>query len=57
MASIRQYRGKTWRAIIRRAGYKPVSKTFEKKVDAERWVREIEAGYDRGHEQDVKEAR
>lgn len=57
MASIRQYRGKTWRAIIRRAGYKPVSKTFEKKIDAERWVREIEAGYDRGHEHDVKEAR
>jgi len=43
MASITQYRGKTWRAIIRRKGYPPQSKTFERKKDAEDWVVATEA--------------
>lgn len=43
MASIKQYRGKTWRAIVRRKGYPTQSKTFELKRDAEMWAARIEA--------------
>ena len=43
MASIKQYRGKTWRAIIRRKGFPVQSKTFESKKDAEAWAAVIEA--------------
>ena len=51
MASIRQYRGKTWRAIIRRVGFPSQSQTFGTKKDAEAWATSIEAkmgvsGYD-----------
>jgi integrase len=42
MASIKQYRGKTWRAIIRRKGFPTQSKTFEFKKDAEVWAASIE---------------
>jgi integrase len=57
MASITQYREKTWRAVVSRAGFKRVSKTFERKEDALRWARSIEAQQDRGMEVNVKEAR
>lgn len=43
MASITQYRGKTWRAIIRRAGFPPRSQTFANKKDAETWAADIES--------------
>ncbi len=43
MASIKQYRGKTWRAIIRRKGFPVQSKTFESKKDAETWAASIES--------------
>lgn len=43
MASITQYRGTTWRAIIRRKGFLPKSKTFALKREAERWAAEEEA--------------
>lgn len=43
MASIAQYRGKTWRAIVRRVGFKPVTRTFTNKLDAERWAAELES--------------
>lgn len=43
MASITQYRGKTWRVIIRRAGFPPQSKTFDRKKDAEAWAAMTEA--------------
>ena len=43
MASIKQYRGKTWRAIIRRKGFAPQSQTFESKKDAVEWATAIEA--------------
>lgn len=51
MASIKQYRGKTWRAIVRRKGFPVESKTFALKSDAEAWAAKIEArmgvsGYD-----------
>lgn len=43
MASIKQYRGKTWRAIVRRKGFPSESKTFELKKDAEAWAARVEA--------------
>lgn len=43
MASIKQYRGKTWRAIVRRKGFPVESKTFQSKRDAELWAAGIEA--------------
>ena len=43
MASITQYRGKTWRAIIRRKGFPVQSKTFERKKDAEAWAASVES--------------
>jgi len=43
MASITQYRGKTWRVIIRRKGFPPQSKTFERKGDAQAWAVAVEA--------------
>ena len=43
MASIKQYRGKTWRAIIDRVGFPRQSKTFQSKKDAEFWAAGIES--------------
>jgi len=43
MASIKQYRGKTWRAIIRRKGFPSQSQTFATKKDAEDWAYAIES--------------
>ena len=43
MASIKQYRGKTWRAIVRRKGFPSQSKTFDLKKDAELWAATVEA--------------
>lgn len=43
MASIKQYRGKTWRAIVRRTGFPSQSKTFDLKKDAELWAATVEA--------------
>jgi integrase len=43
MASITQYRGKTWRAVIRRTGFPVQSKTFDKKKDAEAWAAATES--------------
>lgn len=55
MASI--YRdGDSWRCMVRRKGYDTVTKTFEKKVDAERWGRKVEAGMDsRKHVDPIKQ--
>lgn len=41
-------RGESWRAQVRKSGYKPLSKTFSKKVLAEKWVREREAEMESG---------
>lgn len=46
MASITQYRGKTWRAVIRRAGQPSVSKTFTTKAIAVEWARKKEIEMD-----------
>jgi integrase len=43
MASIKQYRGKTWRAIVRRKGFPVESKTFPNKRDAQAWAASVEA--------------
>ena len=43
-----EQRGSSWRVRIKRKGYAPVTKTFDKKAQAEAWAREIESGMDRG---------
>ena len=43
MASIKQYRGRTWRAIVKRVGFPVQSQTFALKKDAEAWAASIEA--------------
>ena len=47
MASIIPVKGK-WRAQVRRKGHEAQTQTFEKKADAERWARRIEAEMDAG---------
>lgn len=46
MATIRKLRGK-WQAQVRRRGVPPRAKSFEKRSDAERWARDLEAEADR----------
>lgn len=38
--------GDKWRAQVRRKGYKPQTRTFSTKKDADAWARRIEAGID-----------
>ena len=47
MASIVQI-GKSWRALVRRKGFKPQSRTFKTKVAAKEWARRIEVDIDNG---------
>lgn len=47
MASIYKH-GEGWRAQVRRKGHKTLSKTFSKKVLAEKWVREMEGAIEEG---------
>jgi integrase len=46
MATIRKLRGR-WQAMVRRKGTAPRSKSFDKKTDAEKWARDLEAEVDR----------
>ncbi len=46
MATIRKLRGK-WQAQVRRRGVPPRAKSFDKRSDAERWARDLEAEADR----------
>ena len=48
MASILQ-RGGGWQVKIRRKGAPTISRTFDLKVDAETWAREVEREYQRGN--------
>ena len=48
MASIRKRGDLQWEARIRRQGRPAVCKTFETRVEAEKWAREIESEMDRG---------
>lgn len=47
-----QKRGSTWRAIIRRKGHKPLTKSFPTKHKAEQWARGIESSMDDGQHLD-----
>ena len=47
MATIER-RGMKWRAKVRRKGMRPVSKTFDRRSDAEAWARQLEARVDLG---------
>lgn len=46
MATIRKLRGR-WQAQVRRRGVKPRCKSFDSKVEAEKWARDLEAQVDR----------
>lgn len=46
MATIRKLRGR-WQAQVRRRGMKPRAKSFDTKLEAEKWARELEAQVDR----------
>src|SRR4051812_32660033 len=46
MATIRRLRNR-WQAQVRRRGVPPRAKSFDKRSDAERWARELEAEADR----------
>ena len=46
MATIRKLRGR-WQAQVRRRGIPPRAKSFDRRADAERWARELEAEADR----------
>lgn len=46
MATIRKLRGR-WQAQVRRRGMKPRCKSFDAKIEAEKWARELEAQVDR----------
>lgn len=46
MASIRKRNGK-WQVQIRRQGYKPIARSFNKRTDAEEWARHKEVQADR----------
>jgi integrase len=56
MATIRKLRGR-WQAAVRRKGMKPRAKSFDTKVEAERWARELETEVDRfGRASDTRPA-
>ncbi|MGZ5259762.1 MAG: tyrosine-type recombinase/integrase [Burkholderiales bacterium] len=46
MATIRRLRGR-WQGMVRRRGVPPRCKSFDKRTDATRWARELEAEADR----------
>src|SRR5690606_30678885 len=46
MATIRRLRGR-WQAQVRRKGIPPRAKSFDSKIDAEKWARNLEAELDR----------
>ncbi len=46
MATIRKLRGR-WQAQVRRRGMKPRCKSFDTKLEAEKWARDLEAQVDR----------
>jgi len=56
MASFEQRESGWWQAKVRRKGHATQSRTFEKKVDAEAWARDIENKMDRGIFEDRREA-
>ena len=55
MASYQQRCG-SWRAIITKKGFTRLTRTFDKKADAEAWARQVESEMDRGIYVSRKEA-
>lgn len=55
MAYIAQ-RGAYWRAEVRRKGYKPTYRTFDTKLQAQQWARQVESSMDAGIYTDRSEA-
>lgn len=55
MARIRK-RGDSWQAEVIRKGFKPISRTFDRKADAEKWSKEVEAQMLGGRYVDTREA-
>ena len=55
MASFRERNGK-WQARVIREGYPEQTKTFETRVDAEKWARSLESEIDKGQFVSVTEA-
>jgi hypothetical protein len=47
MASIQRMPQGSWRAIVRRKGYRPKCHTFESRQDAQQWARKFESEIDR----------
>jgi integrase len=56
MATFEQRASGFWQAKVRRKGHAAQSRTFEKKVDAEAWARDVENRMDRGIFEDRREA-
>lgn len=46
MATIRKLRGR-WQAQVQRRGMAPRAKSFDQKMDAEKWARSLESELDR----------
>lgn len=57
MATFDERKNGTWRAQVRRTGYKPQCKTFPTKAAAMKWAREVEVRLDHGVERDTSELR
>lgn len=53
MASIDQRPSGKWRAQVRREGFRPRSKTYKTKREAEAWARKVEEEMDRGVDTDA----
>ena len=45
MATIRKRQGK-WQVQVRHIGHKQISKTFNRKQEAQQWARELEVSFD-----------
>ena len=59
MAHIRRVKRKTklsYQAIVRRVGFKTLTKSFASRMDAQKWARDIELNLDRGISTDFTEA-
>jgi len=46
MATIRK-RGHSWQVQVRKSAHSPLSRTFKRKADAERWARQVETDIER----------
>ena len=55
MASVYKRGNNRYQAIIRRKGYRSQTKTFESRIDAERWAREVECQMDTSYFSDRRE--